>query len=156
MPISAKAGLAMNRFRVVAAGALLSATIIGSGPAQAMEIIQFDKMAADDRAEYVGLLSQGAEHVLAGEGRKDLSDKVRYLFTTNPSDSSASIGMNDFMITLAKARLADAERALNDPNAKRVQVEDAMAVMLKKLHGIDLPKSFFTVNSGFRPKYPFK
>ena len=42
------------------------------------------------------------------------------------------------------------ERHAKDPNAKRVQVEDAMAVMLKNLHGIVLPRNFFTVNSGFQ------
>jgi hypothetical protein len=34
------------------------------------------------------------------------------------------------------------------------QVEDAMAVMLKNLHGIALPISFFTIASGFKPKLP--
>jgi hypothetical protein len=63
--------------------------------------------------------------------------------------------MNDFMITLAKARLADAERALKDPDAKRVQVEDAMAVMLKNLHGIDLPAGFMHVGDNFHPKSSF-
>jgi hypothetical protein len=143
----------MSSFKVLAA-TVLSASLLATGPALAMEIQKFDKMAIDDQAEYVGLLSQGAEQVLADEGRTDLSDKVGYLFRTNTSDSNTSIGMNDFMITLAKARLADAQRALKDPNAKRVQVEDAMAVMLKNLHGIDLPKRFFAVNSNFRPKYP--
>ena len=121
-----------------------------------MEIQKFDKMVNDDQAEYVSELISGAEKVLTDEGKPDLAAQVEHLFTTNPSDSNTSIGMNDFMITLAKARLADAQRALKDPNAKRIQVEDAMAVMLKKLHGIDLPHSFFTVNSNFKPKYPPK
>ncbi len=132
----------------------VSVALLLTSAAQAMEIQQFDKMAQDDRAEYVSELISGAEKVLTAEGKADQAGKIENLFTTNPSDSHASIGMNDFMITLAKARLADAQRALKDPNAKRVQVEDAMAVMLKNLHGIVLPRNFFTVNSGFQPKFP--
>ncbi|HEY4074884.1 MAG TPA: hypothetical protein VGM52_17440 [Herbaspirillum sp.] len=142
----------MNRLAMPAA--ILSAAVLLSGAAQAMEIQQFDKMAQDDRAEYVSELVSGAEKFLTDEGQTDQAGKIESLFTTNASDNRTSVGMNEFMITLAKARLADAQRALQEPNAKRVQVEDAMAVMLKNLHGITLPKSFFTVNSGFRPKLP--
>jgi hypothetical protein len=101
-------------------------------------------------------LIQGAEKVLTDEGRSDQAEQGATLFRTNAPDGNISIGMSDFMITLAKARLADAQSAQQYPDAKRVQVEDAMAVMLKNLHGIDLPKSFFTVNSNFRPKLPPK
>ena len=51
---------------------------------------------------------------------------------TNAPDSNTSIGMSDFMLDLAQARLADAQRALKDPNAHRLEVEDAMLVTLKK------------------------
>jgi hypothetical protein len=101
-------------------------------------------------------LIQGAEKVLTDEGRSDQAEQGATLFRTNAPDGNISIGMSDFMITLAKARLADAQSAQQYPDAKRVQVEDAMAVMLKNLHGIDLPKSFFTVKSNFRPKLPPK
>lgn len=144
----------MNRFTALSLATLLSVAILSAGSAQAMQIQQFDKMAQDDRAEYVSEVISGAEKFLTDEGRTDQAEKVENLFTTNAPDANTSIGMNDFMITLAKARLADAQRALQDPNAKRVQVEDAMAVMLKNLHGIDLPKSFFTVADDFKPKLP--
>ena len=131
-----------------------SFALLLTGAAHTMEIQQFDKMGQDDRAEYVSELIQGAEKVLTAEGRADQAEQVAYLFRTNAPDGKLSIGMSDFMITLAKARLADSQRALQDPNAKRVRVEDAMAVMLKKLHGIDLPQAFFTVGGGFEPKLP--
>jgi hypothetical protein len=40
--------------------------------------------------------------------------------------------MSRFMLDLAKAGLADAQRALEDPNAQRLEIEDAMAVTLKQ------------------------
>jgi len=144
----------MNRFNKFLVAAFMSAAMLLPSMVQAMEIRQFDKMAQDDRAEYVSELISGAEKVLTDEGRADQAAKIESLFTTNAPDSQTSIGMNEFMVTLAKARLADAQRVLQDPSAKRVQVEDAMAVMLKNLHGIALPKSFFTVNDGFQPKSP--
>jgi hypothetical protein len=143
----------MNRFNKFLVAAFMSAAMLLPNMVQAMEIQQFDKMAQDDRAEYVSELISGAEKVLTDEGSADQAEKVENLFTTNPSDSNTSIGMNDFMLILAKVRLVDAQRVLQDPNARRAEVEDAMAVMLKK-HGIDLPQSFFTVNNGFKPKLP--
>ena len=142
----------MNRFNKVLAATSLSAAVLLPGAVPAMQIQQFDKMADPDQSEYIAELVHGAEKVLADEGRPDLAAQVSHLFTTNPSDSNISIGMNDFMLILAKARLADAQRAAKDPNAHRLEVEDAMAVALKK-NGIELPQTFFTVNSGFKPKH---
>lgn len=144
----------MKRFNRFLAAAFLAAAMLFTGAvAQAMEIRQFDKMAQDDRAEYVARwLIQGAEKVLTDEGRPDLAERVGYLFRTNAPDGNISIGMSDFMLTLAKARLADAKRAGQDPNAPRLEVEHAMIVTLKK-NGIVLPKSFMTVGNGFKPKY---
>ncbi len=142
----------MNRLTRFLAATFLSAAMLLPGVAQAMEIQQFDKMANDDQAEYVGELIQGAEKVLTDEGRPDLATQVSHLFTTNAPDGNISIGMSQFMLTLAKARLADAQRAEKDPTAHRLEVEDAMAVVLKK-NGIELPQSFFTVNKNFKPKH---
>jgi len=143
----------MNRFTRFLASTFLSAAMLLPGVVQAMQIQQFDKMVEDDQAEYVSELIQGAEKVLTDEGRPDLAAQVSHLFTTNAPDGNISIGMSDFMLTLAKARLADAQRAEKKPSAHRLEVEDAMAVMLKKVHGIDLPQNFFTVNKNFKPKH---
>jgi len=120
--------------------------------AQAMQIQQFDKMADQDQADYVVALVNGAEKVLTDEGKPDLAAQVEHLFTTkNPGDAD-TIGMVEFIRNLALARVADAKRAAQNPNAPRVEVEDAMAVTLQKNH-IDLPDSFFAVNKDFKPKH---
>jgi hypothetical protein len=61
--------------------------------------------------------------------------------------------MTEFSINLKRARLIDVQNVAKDPNAQRVEVEDALFATLKK-SGIELPDSFFTVASSFRPKYP--
>jgi hypothetical protein len=130
----------------------LLAAMLFTGAAQAMEIRQFDKMAGQDQDEFIAELVQGAEKVLTAEGKPDLAAQVSHLFTTNAPDGNISIGMSDFMLDLAKARLADAKRAAKDPKARRLEVEDAMAVTLQANH-IELPDSFFTVNKDFKPKH---
>ncbi len=95
----------------------VSAAMLFTGAAQAMEIQQFDKMANDDQAEYVGALIQGAEKVLTDEGRADLAAKISHLFTTNAPDGNVSIGMSQFMLTLAKARVTDAKNVEKDPQS---------------------------------------
>jgi hypothetical protein len=47
------------------------------------------------------------------------------------------------------------QKVEKDINAQRVWVEHALAVTLKK-NGIELPDSFFTVLSNFKPKYPLQ
>jgi hypothetical protein len=146
----------MQRFRV-SAGVLLSAALLFASAAQAMEIQQFDKMANDDQAQYVAELISGAENGLTGQGRADHAKNVETLFTKNAPDGNTSIGMSQFMLDLAKARLADAQRALKDPNAHRLHVEDAMLVTLKKNNiplSEDFIRGFRAANSNFRPKYP--
>lgn len=145
----------MNRFALSAA--VLVATVFLSGAVQAMTIVQFDKMATDDQAEYVSELVSGAEKVLTDEGRADQAAKVESLFTTNAPDGNTSIGMSQFMLDLAQARLADAQRALKDPNAHRLEVEDAMLVMLKRNNiplSQDFIRDFRAFNKSFQPKLP--
>jgi len=48
--------------------------------AQAMEVRQFDRMAEDDRADYVSELIQGAEKVLTDADRADKAAQVSHLF----------------------------------------------------------------------------
>jgi hypothetical protein len=147
----------MLQFRLARVSWFLSAAILSTSAAQAMEIQQFDKMAQDDRAEYVGLLIQGAEKILEANGNADQAGKVESLFRTNAPDGNISIGMSQFMMDVAKARLADAQRALKDPSAHRLHVEDAMLVTLKK-NTVPLSQGFISdfraINSSFRPKYP--
>jgi hypothetical protein len=110
-------------------------------------------MVDDDQAEFVSALIQGAEKVLSDAGRLKDKEKVRYLFTTNAAGDKISIGMTEFIINLALVRVDDAENAKTHPNDPRLEVEDAMFLTLQKNH-IDLPDSFFTVASNFKPKFP--
>jgi hypothetical protein len=63
--------------------------------------------------------------------------------------------MTEFMRNLARARVADAERAAQVPNAHRLEIEDAMLVTLQK-NNIALSqafvKAFRAINSDFKPR----
>jgi hypothetical protein len=145
----------MNGLNKFLAATFLSAAMLLTSAAQAMEIRQFDKMAEQDQGEFVSALIQGAEKVLTDEGRPDLAAQVSHLFTTNAPNSNISIGMSQFMVTLAVLRVKDAEIGAKDPNTQRIEVEDAMAMTLQENgNHIDLPDSFFTVASNFKPKLP--
>jgi hypothetical protein len=143
----------MNRFRALAAGLLMSAAMVVFAPVQAMEIRQFDKMDDRDQGAYVGLLVQGAEKVLTDEGRTDLAAQINKLFLTRLGNDKMTLGMIEFERNLALTRLDDAKDHETKPNDPWLDVEDVMFLTLQKNH-IDLPDSFFTVNRGFRPKYP--
>ena len=134
---------------------IFSAVLLISATAQAMEIQKFDRMAVQDQSEYIVVLIEGAQKVLIASGKKDLAGKVHDLFTrTLPGDQSP-VGVVMFERNLARARLADLRNLEKNPHAPRLEVEDAMAVTLKK-NGIELPTSFYTVASSFRPKLPPK
>jgi hypothetical protein len=141
--------------RIALSAALLCAAVLLSDAAQAMEIQQFDKMASQDRSDYVASLVMGTQQVLTDEGRPDLVDQIHKLFTETPVGDEASIGMTEFMRNLARARVADAERAAADSNAHRLEVEDAMLVTLQK-NNIPVPQGFVrafrAINSNFRPQ----
>jgi hypothetical protein len=130
----------------------LSFALIISGE-QAMEIRQFDKMAVSDQGDYVQAQVDGAQKVLKADGKADLAAKVKHLFTTKDPGDAHTIGVVEFERNLALARAADADRAVKDPNAPRLEVEHAMFVTLKK-NGVILPSAFMTVASNFKPKLP--
>ena len=96
----------------------------------------------------------GAEQVLKTEGRADLAAQVETLFTTTEPGDQHTLGMVEFQLNLARAPVTDAKNVEKNPGAQRLEVEDAFAVTLKK--HIDVPNSFFTVLSNFRPKYPLR
>jgi hypothetical protein len=143
----------MNRFNKFLVAAFMSAAMLIPGAIQAMEIQQFDKMASQDRSDYVADLVLGAEKVLIDEGRSDLAAQVDKLFTETLGDVKIPLGMIEFSRNLDRVRLDDAKNAAAHPNDPRLEVEDAMFLTLQK-NGINLPDSFFTVNSNFKPKLP--
>jgi len=145
--------VSMNGFNKFLAATFLSAAMLFAGAGQAMQIQQFDKMAGDDQDEYVAELIVGAQQVLKDAGKPDLAEQVHTLFTTVNVGSKISLGRGEFEMNLARARVADVKRIENDPNARRLEVEDAMIVTLRK-NGIELPPSFLTVASNFKPTFP--
>jgi hypothetical protein len=133
--------------------AFLSAAMLFTSAAQAMEIRQFDKMALQDQNDFIGDLVVGAQKVLIDEGRSDLAAQVQNLFAKMPAGDQISLGLNEFERNLDLLRVADAKNAAARPNDPRIEVEDAMVVTLKK-NNIQLPDSFFGVASNFKPKFP--
>ena len=142
----------MNRFNKLLAATFLSAAMLFTSAAQAMQIQQFDKMAKQDQNDFIGDLIGGAQKVLIDEGRSDLAAQVQKLFTEIPPGDQISLGLNEFESNLELLRIADAKNAAAHPNDPRVEVEDAMAATLHKNH-IELPDSFFTVNKNFKPRH---
>jgi len=143
----------MKWFSTCLAATFLSAALLFTSAARAMEIRQFDKMADQDQDEFVGELVVGAQKVLKDEGRPDLAEQVHRLFTTVNPGSDISLGVGEFERNLARLRVEDVDNAQKHPKDPRVEVEDAMAVTLQKNH-IELPDSFFIVAENFKPRYP--
>jgi hypothetical protein len=110
---------------------ILSAIVLLSGPAHAMTIVEFDKMDVNDRDEYKPDLIVGAERVLREAGHPDQTQRVHKLFTEIARGDDISTGIAEFEIILAKLRVRDLERLQKDANARRLEVEDAMAVTLR-------------------------
>ncbi len=143
----------MIRPSALSAATLLWA-VLATVSAQAMQIQQFDKMAGSDQDAYIVGLVQGAEKVLNDARKTSDAQAVHKLFTSN-ADNGISIGMNEFMITLALVRVSDAERVSKDPKGVRLEVEHAIYIALKK-DGIVLPQSIMTVMNNFKPKAALK
>ena len=109
------------------AGPLL-ATMFFSSAAHAIQIQLFDRMAAQDRQDYMTLLVNGAQNVLTDAGRTDDAAKVHQLFSEIRQGDSLSQGDAEFEGNLDHARVFDVRRHLSDPNARRLEVEDALVV----------------------------
>ena len=137
--------------RLPALAAIVSATLLVAGAAQAMEIRQFAKMADQDQADYIGDLIVGAEKVLTDAGKPALAAQVEHLFTTKLGNDRDTIGMVEFENNLAITREHDAHHSEEQPS----EVEDVIVITLENNH-IALPDSFYDVNKNFRPKLPPK
>jgi hypothetical protein len=145
-----------TKVSTISASLIFAAFAFFVGTSYAMEIRQFDRMADQDQADYITVLIYGAQQVLIEAGRpRDLADKVHKLFTEKLPGDRVSVGLGEFERNLDRARVADLQRITEDPKARRLEVEDAMFVTLKK-NGIVLPDRFFTVARDFRPKHPPK
>lgn len=74
---------------------------------------------------------------------------------THYSSTRDIFGVGEDAVSLLAFAFTDAQNVAKDPNAQRIEVEDAMGFTLKK-NGIELPDSFYTVLSNFKPKFPPK
>jgi hypothetical protein len=135
----------------------LSAAMLFTSAAQAMDIIQFDQMTAQDRQAFLDSLSKDAETVLEQEGRSADAQKVRQLFDDIRPGDDLPVGEAELEMNLANARVRDAEKHIKNHDAPRVQVETALISTLRK-NGIEISTDFikglFQLTGTFRPQSP--
>jgi len=147
----------MNRFNKFLAATFLSAAMLLPNMAQAMDIIQFDQMTAQDRQAFLDSLSKDAETVLKREGRGADARKVHHLFNDISPGSDLPLGEAELEMNLDNARVRDAKKHIQNPDAPRVQVETALISTLKK-NGIEISTDFikdlFQLTGTFQPQSP--
>ena len=145
----------MKQFNILLAATFTSAVMLFAGAAQAMPFPQFDHMAAQDRQDYLDCLVQTAQQVLIDQGQKDAAAKVHQLFNEIRPGDQLPVGEAEFELNLDNARVRDAEKHVQNPNAPRVQVESALTGTLKR-NGIELTPDFYRefvqLASTFKPK----
>jgi hypothetical protein len=116
--------------------ALLSLTVFADlctlVSAQAIEFGRFDNMAVLDQAEFIAVMVDQTQNALVGAGQANDAAKIEQLFTTIEPGDKMSLGLVELESNVDRARVADADRATKDPNARRLDVEDALFVTLKK------------------------
>ena len=132
----------------------LSAAMLAASAAQAMDIIQFDQMTAQDRQNFLDSLSRDAETVLAQEGRSTDAQKVHQLFNEIRPGDNLPVGEAELELNLGNERVRDAQKHIQNPDAPRVPVEVALAETLSK-NGVqitpDFVKALMQQTGTFRP-----
>jgi hypothetical protein len=141
----------MNRLREVCAIASVSAAVMFSGTAHAMDIKDFFRMADQDQGRFDQTLLNGAEQELRGEGRPDLALQLDKLFTA--AGDEISPGMREYSLNLADMLRAEIKREAKNPNLPHLQAERAFRDVAED-HGIPLPKEFDFVAKDFKAKLP--
>jgi hypothetical protein len=146
----------MNRFNKFLVAAFMSAALLLPNMAQAMDIIQFDQMTAQDRQAFLNFLPKAAETVLEQEGRSADKEKVHHLFNDILPGDALPIGEAELEGNLVNARVRDAQKHIQNPDAPRIQVETALALTLSK-NGVqitpDFVRSFMQLTGTFKPKH---
>ena len=133
------------------ASTVLSAALLFTGAANAMQIPQFDKMAQSDKEGYSVLLVEGAADALDGHGKHEQSQKLIALF----SDKGDNGGFTQLEKNLQAMRIINARNA-KDPNNKQApyEVEHALFLTLKD-NGIIIPVSvLLALGKDFKPSSP--
>jgi hypothetical protein len=154
---TASAGAFMNGLNKFLAATFLSAAMLFTSGAQAMDIIQFDQMTNQDRQAFLDSLSRDAETVLEQQGRSADAQKVHQLFNDIRPGDNLPVGDAELELNLANARVRDDEKHIQNPDAPRVQVETALISTLRK-NGIEISTDFikdlFQLTGTFQPKLP--
>jgi hypothetical protein len=122
---------------------------------QALEIYEYDRLAAGDQDRFLDGLVKGAIDILVKQGHKDQAAKIGHMFAAKAPGGKESAGLVAFRAAIVHERDVDAKRYIEQPDATRLEVEDAMIEMFKS-DGIQLPDSIFTVNRDFRARLPLK
>ena len=148
----------MNGFKQLLTTTFMTAAMLFTGAvAQAMPFQQFDHMAARDRQDYMNFLPKAAETILRQQGRDADATKVHQLFNEIHPGSQLPLGEAEFEMNLDNVRVRDAQKAAQDHDAPRAQVESALALTLSK-NGIqitpDFVKDFVQMASTFKPQSP--
>jgi hypothetical protein len=132
----------MNRLRGIWAASLISVFVISililfASTSNAVTFPVFDHMDSYAQAELIADMVDRTEKALRDDGKPDLALKTEQLFALVEPGDKISLGLVELERNVARARVVDLDRLKKDPNAQRVEVEDALFVTLKK-NGIEL------------------
>jgi hypothetical protein len=149
--------ISMNEFNRFLVAAFMSAAMLLPNMVQAMDITQFDQMTNQNRQAFLDSLSRDAETVLEQEGRSADAQKVHHLFNDISPGSDLPLGEAELEMNLDNARVRDAKKHAQNPDAPRVQVETALIETLGK-NGIEISTDFiqglFQQTGTFQPQSP--
>ena len=118
----------MLQFRLTRLSWFLSAVMLFTSAAQAMDIIRFDPMTAQDRQAFLNFLPKAAETVLEQEGRSADAQKAHQLFNDIRPGDNLPVGEAELELNLDNQRVRDVQQHIKNPEAPRVQVESALAL----------------------------
>ena len=117
---------------IALAAALAAAGLSFPVSMNAIGFEKFDRFNSVGQAECLANMVQMTMLAFRNEGRADLAEQVDKLFTTTEPGDASPIGIVEVLRNVALARVADLKRFSKDPQAGRIQVEDALFVTLKK------------------------
>jgi len=112
---------------------------------------QFDRYNSAAQGACLANMVQMTKLALRNKGRSDLADQVDNLFTTTEPGDTSPLGIIEVIRNIDRARVADYKRLNQDRQARRIQVEDALFVTLKKnnIYTDALPKDVMQLTAGF-------
>ena len=134
---------------VIASVFIGAALMLSAVPADAMTIREYDSMSEKDRVDYMTLLTDRSIDALNAEGKEDMAGKLYKFFVSMEKNGDVPLGVMAFYKNLETARNLDNKNYAQDSNSKRLHVEHAFILTLKK-NGIDVPQNIMTIASDFK------